>query len=104
MDLIPIAPDGNSYAYVRECDIMGCSAVEYADNVEPTGKRLITNEKHHIHTDYTEMKRDCRIMRRLLNDALNNIFHFIPKHDEDGWKTANEISEFLATKKNERSD
>ncbi len=45
MGLISPAPDGNMYSYMRECEIMGCSAVEYAENVEPVGKRIIAGRE-----------------------------------------------------------
>lgn len=47
MGLISPAKDGNIYAYMRECMVAGCSAYEYAENIEPTGKRTIQKKGFH---------------------------------------------------------
>lgn len=33
--------DGTIYYYKRECQIAGCSAVEYVEDLEPKGKQII---------------------------------------------------------------
>ena len=42
--LILPAADGNCYGYFRECMVMGCHVVEYAERLVPAGNVLIKED------------------------------------------------------------